>query len=1587
MRLRREQFINPKEPSKLSGVQDYDKLDVKVEARRKDLEKDQEERRKEREKDLKKRLKEYEDRKAEQLRLSNPPGTPSNAESPGTPLNAESPGTPLNADFQLTISRLEALELHTVGLSISGGGIRSGTFAVGFLQGLAQLRLLSRIDYLSTVSGGGYAGAWLAAWLKREGNVLDVERQLDPSRVRNAKADRVLLQGSQVVDEEPEPLHHLREYSSYLTPRPGIMTTDTWTILSIWLRNVAINMLVLLPMALMLVLLARIVVKLYILFNPPSLDADPISNWFSMGMAGFGLLLVIWAFIGSSRALSEFREGEKNAVGTPEGHARDRPSSIKKKAVRWVLCLMFGMLLVTIPLRHVMWSIGSYFEGATGGERWTTNFLVNSITDYISANLGLLSLPTVLAHSLVFGVLMATVACLRYHKWITLLVLVGAAAVATSLALARPDGLPPGLAIAAVFVGLLLLVTLAIFFTCVVLKLNRPFGAYVHAAFWAGLTGGALICCLAYLLRILESQAYHGLTATIVPPLGVLIYVVSIMVEVALLSRYVNEAEREWWARLSAMLMIGSFSWLGVMAAILYVPALFLWAGPVVKALLASGWVVTTIIGVISGRRATLQKPDDKGGVSLTLIALVMPPIFLAGLLGLISLVVAYVVNMPPLAMPAEGDNWSALDRYMVGVAGSSLFLMVSYLVASAIFYLIANATIDVNLFSLHAMYANRLVRCYIGASRPKSRWQARWGGNHTPEMGGGAPALRKSEGSAAKGGNPDPLQKESDPPPGETGSHRRRRVRGEIADLHARQVRLTKSISSLRKKIEDLNEQRTATPSLDATLGRQVEESARQLYWQTTNLLEVLDRLSARLEPGPEQDRVEFERRKREADLISSQVQQPPSNPNPVTGFDPRDDISLYDLRIGRRSKNASVYWGPHLLINGAMNLVAGQELAWQDRKSESFVMTPLHCGSKGVGYADVTEATTSNLTLGRAITISGAAIDPNMSFYQSSGLTALLTIFNARLGYWMQNPRFAGWTAEGPRFGDRLSAELLGQTSDRDQYVHLSDGGHFENLGIYELIRRRCRYIIAVDSGEDVDAASDNLANLVRLCRIDFGIRVELDTDPLKAQGPDRLSRTHLVIGRVHYEDVDNGQVPGIIVYIKISLTGDEPSDVEKYASKAPRFPHQPTDFRQSFTEEQFESYRALGDHIARDVFSDAVARLRESDEPDFKTEWLKPEDENMYIRGNQRFFSALRGRWASPPADHGELYLTSTSEWSRLQTQLRTEPDLAGLSRDLYPELNLEAAVVPRPQAGDGDRLRAELHAVAQMLQIMENAWVGLGLKGHYDMPIDRGWMNVFRRWSATKAFLRSWPILRPEFNPDFVIFCESQLHLSTGRWPWLISLDRETDKDAMSFNTRSVAWLSEEFRREWPDEAWNQVRNARRDLPALIDRTRDSHDNPVESSADFISSSLIVQGPAGEKPAIASDDRFACGIVVVCHSPEIIPTQLRGLNPSDLLELFVWIRRAHRSIGLGSRCIRQILGKLDKLGSTKTLMVRYPKPDRKTDRDLEMAMWKSFYSLYDFKPLSPAKDETKVPPEEENQTILYRKIGGKSQGGTK
>lgn len=212
----------------------------------------------------------------------------------------------------------------------------------------------------------------------------------------------------------------------------------------------------------------------------------------------------------------------------------------------------------------------------------------------------------------------------------------------------------------------------------------------------------------------------------------------------------------------------------------------------------------------------------------------------------------------------------------------------------------------------------------------------------------------------------------------------------------------------------------------------------------------------------------------------------------------------------------------------------------------------------------------------------ISGAAASPNMGFYSSTPVAFLMTVFNVRLGQWLGNPRHRRTSRRAtPYLGLWcLVNELLAGTDDKAAYVYLSDGGHFENMGMYELVKRRCGLIIVCDAEADDQYRFGGLGNAIRKCRIDLGIDVVLDVTDIKPAKKGKPSKKHYAVGQIHYENVDLKAPTGTIIYFKASLTGDEPADVKNYAKTHDTFPHESA-ADQWFSESQFESYRVLGYH----------------------------------------------------------------------------------------------------------------------------------------------------------------------------------------------------------------------------------------------------------------------------------------------------------------------------------------------------------------------------------------------------------------------
>jgi hypothetical protein len=333
---------------------------------------------------------------------------------------------------------------------------------------------------------------------------------------------------------------------------------------------------------------------------------------------------------------------------------------------------------------------------------------------------------------------------------------------------------------------------------------------------------------------------------------------------------------------------------------------------------------------------------------------------------------------------------------------------------------------------------------------------------------------------------------------------------------------------------------------------------------------------------------------------------------PHPFTGFDALDDVPLVNL-LPSTAVAAGKIPGPFHLVNTTLNLVGGGELAWQKRRSASFTLTPLSSGYEFIrrkqqvstdklahaAYRPTARyaAAGGGMTLGSAMAISGAAASPNMGFHSSPPLAFLMTVFNVRLGWWAPNPRdSSAWEQAGPRFGLLyLLRELLGRSNDRSRNVYVSDGGHFENLGLYELVRRRCRVIVLSDASEDAHYQYDDLSNAIQRCRVDFGVNIQFEPGAAprrRGQGDDgrAWSRARATI---QYPD----GLTGVLIYIKPSLAGidDEISeDVRFYVAHHPDFPHETT-ADQWFDENQFECYRNLGFTIGEMRGDEILSEIR--------------------------------------------------------------------------------------------------------------------------------------------------------------------------------------------------------------------------------------------------------------------------------------------------------------------------------------------------------------------------------------------------------
>ncbi|WP_222272820.1 patatin-like phospholipase family protein [Modestobacter marinus] len=238
------------------------------------------------------------------------------------------------------------------------------------------------------------------------------------------------------------------------------------------------------------------------------------------------------------------------------------------------------------------------------------------------------------------------------------------------------------------------------------------------------------------------------------------------------------------------------------------------------------------------------------------------------------------------------------------------------------------------------------------------------------------------------------------------------------------------------------------------------------------------------------------------------------------------------------------------------------------------------------------------SDLTLPSMMAISGAAISPTMGRFTLPALRLLMALANLRLGVWIPNPfrradvscppsgdhsrvrrigkaLAAGWREPG---GLYVLKEGLGLAGTRGRFIHVSDGGHWENLGLVELIRRRCTHMIVVDASAGGRSPLQDIARAAALARSDLGAEVRLNPEATLPSAESGMAEVPVAVGSVTYPD---GSM-GVIYYARCVLWDGVPMDLAIFREKDRQFPQHPT-VNQLFSGEQFDAYRALGWEVA--------------------------------------------------------------------------------------------------------------------------------------------------------------------------------------------------------------------------------------------------------------------------------------------------------------------------------------------------------------------------------------------------------------------
>ncbi len=314
---------------------------------------------------------------------------------------------------------------------------------------------------------------------------------------------------------------------------------------------------------------------------------------------------------------------------------------------------------------------------------------------------------------------------------------------------------------------------------------------------------------------------------------------------------------------------------------------------------------------------------------------------------------------------------------------------------------------------------------------------------------------------------------------------------------------------------------------------------------------------------------------------------------PSPYQDVDADDNPRLKWLKLRDDAPEGSG-WLPVSLFNASLNSTWLITQPGRPPKAFPFSFSPFFVGSPETGYCrtELYSSGEGGVSLGTAMATSGAALSSRSGRLDNRLVAFMKTMFNLRLGWWLGNPNDPSVrSAAAPRYSMvAFCAELFGTPLRTRDWIHLSDGGHFENLGVFPLLLRGCTDIVAIDASADPARTAPDLATLIRAARAE--LNVDIVSDGEWRIGAPELGRDgrHCALFRVHYP---NGR-QGRLLYIKTALYHDgavAPVDAVSYYREHPAFPHEST-MNQFFSEAQFESYRRLGEATLAAILGEHAA-----------------------------------------------------------------------------------------------------------------------------------------------------------------------------------------------------------------------------------------------------------------------------------------------------------------------------------------------------------------------------------------------------------